>query len=162
MLDKNGKIFGKLSVVDLIALVLLLLAIAAVSYRFFSGNAILTANNQKINYTVKISGVRDFTYPFYKPGLKCFDRQTNKYIGTIVNVRPMEPFFEPVEESDGYMRNHEKPGVIVIYLDIEANGSEGDTAYYAEGTYEIKAGSEIFLNTKYVDVVCRVTDVWAE
>jgi len=163
-MDKNGKVFGKISILDILVLVIIIIAAIAVIYRFSSPGASFNANNTKIRYTLRIDNVRDFTYEYYlkEPDLVCRDKNTGKYIGRIVSVGPKEPFYEAVEDSDGVMRKYEKPGMMSATIEIEADGTVTDTAYYAEATFEIKAGSEIYLCTKYVEVISTVESVWAK
>jgi hypothetical protein len=160
-MDKNGRLFGKLSIIDLFIVVLLIAAIAAGAYKMFSSSTSVSAGEKKLSYTLKISGVRDFTYEYYEPGFLCFDKKTDEPVGEIIGVR-QEPYRERVVLLDGSVIYAEKPGVITIYLDIETDGTETDAAFFAGGTYELKAGSELNLRTKYVDVIGIIDNVFTK
>ncbi len=156
-MDKNGKLFGKISVVDIIAVLIIVGVVAGTIYKFVSPYTRIDTGQKTIAYTLKINGVRDFTYEYYtkEENIKCFDKKTGEFIGVIKGVR-QEPFYDTVMRTDGGIANAEMPGVIIVYLDIEVEGVETENAYFARGTYEIKAGSEVPLNTKYVDVITTV------
>ena len=159
-MDKNGKLFGKVSIVDLIVL-LLVLAIAAGSvWRFTSPAAALDQSDAVINYTIRIEGVRYFTLENYNlenypDGMRIYDRQAGQFIGRIRNVRHTN-FYESHPLFDGSVARVAVPDRITLYLDIVANGRVTPTAVYVEGTYEIAVGSLRYINTKYVQTSGRI------
>jgi disulfide oxidoreductase YuzD len=159
-MDKNGKLFGKLSIIDLFAVIILIGAVAVTCYKIYSPSTSVNAGEKKLTYTLKISGVRDFTYEYYDIGHRCFDKKTDEFVGEIVGIRE-EPYRERVVLLDGSVVYAEKPGVITVYLEIETAGTETDAAFFAGGTYELKAGSELNLRTKYVDVMGIIDNVYA-
>ena len=159
-MDKNGKLFGKISLVDILVVILIIGVIAGTVYKFTSPNTSVGSGEVLLTYTLKINGVRDFTYEYYKEGFECYDSKTGEYIGKIAGVR-QEPYRERVVLLDGTVDYFEKPNVIVIYVDIETKGTENAVAFFAQGTYELKAGSEIQLQTKYVEVIGVVDNVYA-
>ncbi|MDR2903010.1 MAG: DUF4330 domain-containing protein [Clostridiales bacterium] len=159
-MDNNGKLFGKVSIIDLFAVILLIAAIGAGAYKVLSPSTAVSAGEKQLAYTLKINGVRDFTYEYYEEGHFCFDKKTNEPVGEIVGVR-QEPYRERVVLLDGTVVYAEKPGVITIYVDIATKGTETDAAFFAGGTYELKAGSELNLRTKYVDVMGIIDSVSA-
>lgn len=157
MMDKNGKLFGKISIIDVFVLLIIIGIVIGTVYRFSSGNIFDSIAGKTLSYTVRIEGIRDFTYTFYEQGIgkPCSDKKTGQSIGTVKAVR-QEPFLDEGTLPDGTVVLAEKPSNIVVYVDIQANGSQTEEAYFANGTYEIKVGSEINLNTKYTDALGTV------
>jgi len=148
-MDKNGKIFGKISIVDLVVLLLVVVIAAGSVWRFTSPAAALDQSNETVNLTIRIDGVRDFTLSNYHRGLQVFDRQQSQYLGIITDIRHQQ-FYETVSLLDGTVTWRPMPGRLTIWLDIEAEGRVTPTSIFVEGTYEITAGSLIYINTKYV------------
>ena len=157
-MDKNGKLFGKVSIVDLIILLLVLVITAGSIWRFTSPSAALDQSDATINYTIRIEGVRDFTLEYYSVGLRVYDRQAGQFIGHISDVRHTD-FYELHPHFDGTLKWVAVPGRVTIFLDIVANGRVTPTAVYVEGTYEIAAGSMRYINTKYVQTSGRIYSV---
>ena len=148
-MDKNGKLFGKISIVDLVVIILILVVLAGTAWRFTSPNAALSQADAVVEYTIRIEGVRDFTLRHYHEGLRVYDRQAGQFIGRISGIRS-GPHYEPHPLLDGTVAWKAVPGQITIYIDVVANGRITPTAIYVEGTYEIAAGSLRYINTKYV------------
>ena len=151
LIDRRGKLFGKLSIIDLLVLVLLIGLVVAVGYRYTASGMTRTADS-RVRYVLMIEGVRDFTFEYYHIGLRCFDRRKYEYIGDIVNA-----WSEPLDVShtlmDGRVILAQHPNALRVFVEIEANARETAYAILVNGVYELKVGSEVFLNTKYIDVV---------
>ena len=157
-MDKNGKIFGKISIVDLVVLLLVLVVAFGAVYRFASPSAAVDATVDVVDFTIRIDGVRDFTTVNYHEGLRVYDRQANQFIGHISGIR-VEPQYQPIPLLDGSVVRASRPGHVTLYVDVVADGRHAPEAIFIEGTYEINAGSVIYINTKYVQVVGTVYSV---
>ena len=157
-MDKNGKIFGKISIVDLLVVILVITLGIGTFYRFTSSDTAVNLTNETIRYTVRIDGVRHFTIENYHEGLRVYNRMTNQFIGTIESVR-YEPHMPTAQMLDGTILRLPFPDHITIYIDVVANGRVTDTAIFAEGNNEINAGSLLQMNTKYVMVTGTIHSV---
>lgn len=155
---KNGKIFGKIGIIDIIAIIIIVGVVAGTIYKFSSPETSVSSGKATILYTLKIEGVRTFTFDFYHVGDPCFDRKTDENIGEIKAVRK-EPFLARTVKNDGTILMAERPDLITIYVDIETSGNETNAAYFSNGTYELKAGSEVPLITKWIEVNGFIDDV---
>ena len=150
-MDKNGKIAGKISIVDLLVLLMVIAVGLGAAYRFMAPNAQVDPGEATIEYTLRVAQTRDFTLEYYKVGLPVFERTTGLYMGTIVDVRS-EPRYAHQSAPDGTVVIAHQPGVIVIHIDILASGRETDNAIFVGGTQEINVGGLVGMRTKYVDV----------
>ncbi|MDR1703689.1 MAG: DUF4330 domain-containing protein [Clostridiales bacterium] len=154
VLDKKGRLFGRLNIIDCVA-VLLIIALAAAAVYRFTASGMTKNTNCRIRYTLVIRPVRDFTLDFYDKGLSVYDKAKQEYIGDVDGFR-----FEPYElsgvKNDGTFVMAARPEQSTVYLDIAADARETDTAFLLNGAYELKVGSEININTKYVDVTGTV------
>jgi len=157
-MDKNRKLFGRISIFDVIILLLVIVVGAGTFYKFRSEQTNVEGGQKPIVYTVRIPNVRWFTLDYYEVGQRCFATRTGEEIGRIVDVRS-EPFLMVQQDMRGNALLVEVPDKIMIEIDVETLGLETDRGYYASGTFELKAGSEILLTTKYVDVTAVVGHV---
>ena len=158
-IDNNGKILGKISVLDLLVVLLILVVAAGTVYRFTSGATTrFGAGSATIDYTIRISDVREFTVDYYEAGMRVYDRMTNQFIGRITDFE-VYPHYAVRHLFDGTLAEIPAPGRVDIYLHIRANGRITDTAIYVEGNYEITTGSLVTINTKYVEVGGRIYEI---
>lgn len=161
MIDDKGRLFGKLSIIDIFVVVLILGVIAGTAYKLKGPVATVNRGDKTIYYTVKISDVRSFTTDYYEEGMRVCDSKSGAYIGKIDAIR-VEPYMDTVIMNDGTLKLAEKPGKVEIYLDLSAEGVETDQSFLVGGTYEVKAGTGAYLSTKKVEVQGSVEKVWAE
>ena len=157
-MDKNGKLFGKISIIDLIVALLIILVAVGTVYRFASPNTAVDRGDARIYFTLRIDGVRDFTAVNYQEGLRVYDRHAGQFIGNINSVRT-EPNYQLVALTDGSLIRTIRPGHATIYIEIAANGRLAPNAIYVEGTNEITTGSVMQIATKYVQVLSVVEDI---
>jgi len=154
-MDKSGKLFGKISIIDLFVILILLAIIGGTIYRFASPATAVAQGDVVINFTARIDGVRDFTLEYYQIGLPVFDRMANQQIGRIVGVR-YEPQYAFGIAADGRAVHAPRPGIMVVFVDIETDGRETEQAIFAAGTYELRVGSIVHFATRYVEVQATV------
>ena len=157
-MDQNKKLFKKLSIFDIIVALLIVVVGAGTAYKFRSEQTNVEGGQKMLEYTVRVSNVRDFTLPYYQVGQRCFDSRTGEEIGKIIAVRS-EPFTDIFQDNRGNAVLLEIPEKLRIEVDIETLGLETDRGYYAGGTYELKAGSEVHLSAKYIHVVSIVDSI---
>jgi len=158
-LDKNGKLFGKISIVDLVVILIILVVAAGGVYRFTAPGAAVSRGDATVDFTIRIEGPRAFTLENYAPGLRVYDNRANQFIGHVVGFR-YEPHTISRTLNDGRVIFAEWPDHVTIYLDVQAQGRYTDTGIYVEGTYEITANSVIMIRTRYVEVEGRIDSVW--
>jgi hypothetical protein len=156
---KDGKLFGKINLIDLLVILLIIGVVAGTVYRFSSPEATVSPNKQ-IDYLLKIEGVRPFTEKFYEVGLDCYDNKTGTFIGEIAGVR-VEPYESLGLNSDGTMTRVAHPTYVTIYVSVWVNGRETNNSLYANESFTVKAGGKIDLATKYVSVAATVDSVKA-
>lgn len=156
LVDEKGRIFGKISLIDIFALFFALLMVFAVYLRFFSNEttSIGTANDT-FSYTVKVEGVRQWTVDGFHVGDKMWDTDHDTYIGTITSVRA-EPSMWEFELADGTYKVAEREGRYDVYITVDAEGLISNGRYYASRTYEVGANSGIYFYTKYCSVAATV------
>jgi hypothetical protein len=154
VLDNKGRLFGRLNIIDCLAVILVVALAAAAVYRF-TASGMTKDTNCRVRYTLVIRPVRDFTLEFYDKGLPCYDKAKQEYIGDVDGFR-FERYQLSGVMNDGTYKMADRPEQSTVYLDIVADARETDTAFLLNGAYELKVGSEININTKYVDVTGTV------
>lgn len=156
---KDGKLFGKINIIDFGIVVLILALIIAGSVKFKTFDEQIDAGSlNTITYTFYVNNVRDYTAKALMSGDKVFDSATNVYIGTIKNVEVTSAKVEK-ELLDGKTILAENPYKIDILLTIETPGTVTNTGYFANKSIELKVGSEKTIDTKYATTVGRIRSI---
>ena len=158
IINQDGKVFGKLNIIDLFVVLLILLVTLGTIYKFKSRVAIISGGEKKISYQVVVKDIKSSSAKFYKKGLKVLDSKTNTDLGVIKNVHA-EDYSDFITDINGIIHKSKKPDKIQVFLDIDANGIETEQAYLVGGTYELKAGADIYIATKYADVIGTINKV---
>jgi hypothetical protein len=155
--EKKNRI-KKINIIDLFFCVLITMIILGTVYKFGSKIINISANSEIINYELKIRDIRSSSAKFYREGSEIFDSRTNICLGKIKKII-VNDFYDYVTDINGEIKKSKKPGRIEVVLEIESKGTETDKAYFINGTYELKTNTEIFINTKYTDMIAFVEKI---
>lgn len=159
MTDKNGRIFGKINIIDLLVIIVI---IAAACITVFKFTATSGKGNTKVNtafsYTLKVTDVRDFTAKQFAEGDNLYDDETGKFIGKVTAVKT-EQSKEYALKSDGTYNYTERPGRFDVYVTVSTNGTVKDTGYFAEGIRQIAPHSTIVLSSQKLKTNATVENI---
>ena len=160
IINKEGKLFGKVSIIDILVLIGIIVVIIGLAMRFGpAGRAVLTSS-EKIQYTLRVEGVRFFTVDALERGGPVSDATTKEEMGTVVDVTAV-PARGEVMMADGTVARLEIPEEYDVYITVEVDGKSNDTGFYTQGNKFLAAGSTYTINTKYAVCSCVVEDIRA-
>lgn len=149
IIDENGRLFGKVSILDLFVLLIALVLAFAVYSRFFTKEATATAaTNDTFTYQIFVTGVRQQTVDALRAGDTVYENDDNTLIGTITDVEVGEVSQEYALSDGSYVLASSENRYQVI-LTVEASGLVSGGRYYASRTYELGAGAPLTFYTKY-------------
>ena len=153
MIDKKGKLFGKINIVDLL-FVLLLVAVACVTvYKFgFSTHKNINQTDTKIQYVLKVPGVRGFTADSINVGDEIYDDESDKCIGVVEEVEKKQAM-DHIAKQDGTIVYTEKPERYDVYVTVESDARIINGGYFANGAKEIGVFSDIIIYSQ--DFTCQ-------
>ena len=144
MINKDGKLFGKISIIDILALVVVAVLALGIYSRFFVGNKKVETASSHIEYTLKVAGVREGTVNALKDFKgPMYDNTTKEYLGDIVDVTSSE-CISSVELSNGTIK------------ESKINGS----GYYTATNQVIAAGGTLVFNSKAAATSGTILDVY--
>lgn len=157
ILDKNGNIGGKISIVDAAAVLLVIAVIAGICVRYGSKLTTAIESSERFEYVVKVQNVRSYTADALKKGGNLTDKNSQKVLGEIKDVR-VEDAYESKETADGRIVEAKLPEKVTCYVTIEALGKESDDVYIMEDSTELSVGKTVDLYTQY----CKTSGVIKE
>lgn len=148
-MDKNGKIAGKVSIVDILVILLIVVVIAGIGARYGSGITSAVKTEKQFEYVLKVENVREYTVDALKRMGKVTDKKSEMDLGEIVDVQVENATMQSTTAS-GEIKNSEMPGRYSCIVTIRSAGKESDDNYILDDSTELSVGRNIDLYTKYV------------
>ena len=145
LMDKNGKIGGRVSIIDIFAVIIIVIAVIGITFRFVSAPSKSARQRVKLSYVVEINGVRDFT------NQKCL-------IGEITDVSSKKQIMEQFD-SKGNVVYAEVPNKYSVEVTILSDAKESDSGYFVGNDTVLSVGSDISIATKYVNSSGKVKKI---
>lgn len=161
IIDEHGRVFGKVSVIDFLV-VLIVLVIGAALYVKFNVLEVtsVTAKTDTITYTVNIYGARSFTVDGIKIGDTIYDKNSSggNTVGTITDIKVTDAK-KAAATLDGTIVMGNFVGCYDISLTIKANGTISDGRYLVNKTYEVNTNSVRTLYTKFCTFEATISGI---
>ncbi len=150
--DRKGKLFGKVSIVDAVVVLVLVIALAWFLYARYGRNlpAEMAAREQPVVYTIVVTTIRPTTADALEKGGRVFEFKTGAEIGTITGVTT-----EPAEVwtiiEEGQWLRRKADDRVDAYVTVEATARVGDHTITVNGV-EVRVGTSIGITTKWAQV----------
>lgn len=158
IIDKNGKLFGKLNIIDLAVILVIIAAAAGICVRFVSKAADNVRSKTDFTYVVEIEGVRLCTVEALERKGLVTDTKTKNVIGEITDVE-YQPMKTQSMKSDGTTVFAEVPDRYTALVTVKSEGSESDKGYFVGENIELSVGTTMTMATKYVNSSGKVKSI---
>ncbi|UOO38588.1 DUF4330 domain-containing protein [Oscillospiraceae bacterium CM] len=158
IIDENGRLFGKVSIIDFFVLLIVLVIVAALVVKFNLLDVTRQGADLKpVTYTVAVNGVRQYSVDSLKPGDVLFDKGNGgNAVGTITAV-DYKPAVTASEKIDGSLVNGSYEGYFDVILTIKTDGIVTDGRTFSGKTYELNVNSNRNFYTKYTSFEATIT-----
>lgn len=149
-LDDKGRIFGKISVIDLAIILVVVIAGGWFGYARYGRNLEqdVKSRERPVEFTVVVRAVLPTTVDAMKKGGQLFEFKTGVSVGTIKDVKS-QPADIWVVNEDGLMLREKTTDRYDAYITVTATAREGDNVVTVDGV-EVRVGSTIGLQSKWV------------
>ena len=162
MTDEQGRILGKVSIVDIFAVLAVILIAVSIYMRL--GNAgtktITAAYSSDYQYTLVAESVSSHTAKALEKsvGDDLFTKNGEK-IGTIEKIDLVTPSLLPAKRKNGDVITIPHPEKSDVRMIINCHATQAHAGILAEGSYIISNGANIDFETKYTFAAGRVNNV---
>lgn len=157
-MDKNGKIGGKLNIIDLAAILLVIVFAAGIGVRYGSRITASVKSHETFRYVMKVSSVREYTADALQKKGNLTDKKSTKVLGHVTDVK-VEPTKDMVTTADGKIVEADVPERYTCYITIEADGKESEEGYILDDSTELSVGRYIDLYTQYCSTSGEIMEV---
>ena len=161
LIDKNGKLFGKISIIDLLVILAFLVAFAGFGIRFLGPASESVTNRTSLTYVVKIEDIREYTVNAIKKMGVVTDNKSKSKIGEIIEVREM-PRVEQELNDSGKRINVIVPEKYDVEVTIKTDAKENAKSYIAGENIVLSVGTTVNMATKYANTSGRIIDIEVE
>ena len=159
--DNRGKIMGKVSIVDLAAILLVIACVVAVGIKLGKKQEV-TGGNIDITYTVRIQNIRDMSVNAIKQNFKgIIDAENKKTIGDISDIHTF-PARVLVQTENGEYKLTEYDNRYDALITLVSKGTETNDGYFTDSGRQIMVGDTIGFNNGYAQFFAEVISVKAE
>jgi len=159
LLDEKGRLFGKISIVDIGVLLLIAVLIGGVYYKFFMVDKDQNAAKfDTIEYKVLVEEVRQQSVDAIEIGADIYDVKTNSPMGRITDIEVL-PATDQLTKADGTMVIAEKPERFNVLITIRVPGIETKYGFRANGRLDINRESQQVMDTRMIEMVAKIVDV---
>ena len=144
MIDKKGRIFGFINIIDL-AVLLIIVAIIVVGINRMDGPQISATETKKGIVTYEISDIRDLTVDRIHVGDPIYHYDKSTYIGEIIEV-DVEDYYDVIE-GQGEWINAPVPDKYRATVTVKADIEENDQ-FFTVGAEQTRVGIQYRLKNK--------------
>ena len=157
-MDKNGKIGGKVNILDIFLVLAVLIAAIGISMRFISTPSKNAKETIKVSFVVEIEGVRKYSIDALSKKGTVIDIKRKYKVGEIKDFS-----YKPQEiqalDATGKIVNVEVPERYTAKVTIEADCKESESGYYIGDDLELLVGSNAEIATKYANCTGKVVSI---
>ncbi len=155
ILDRHGRLFGLINIIDLLLVVIIAAGIFAVAqHRLVWGEQARVHERQPIEVVFVVEAVREPTLRVIHPGNEVVDSRTNTYLGTVTHVEA-EPATIVYHENDGRIHETTSPSRVDIWVTVRGPAAVSSNLIQL-GQTEIRIGVQVPLKTNIYAVSSRV------
>lgn len=156
-IDQKGKLFGKISIIDLLVIIIILAGLCG-SYAAFQkvkGGKVLTENKallkqdstlDMLEVRMRLEEVRSMTRDSVHIGDEVYAKDTNKYLGEITDVE-VEPAKRVITGFSGDTAEAEVPERMDVILVVQIPGKRTEGGYFTGNNIHLVYDSAFEIKT---------------
>ncbi len=170
ILDKKGKLFGKVSIIDLFVLLVLVIGVIGVfstksmldqeKVLSQSGNMFIQSSREadKLEIAFEVKEVRGFTRDAIIVGDDVFVASNDRFLGVVSRVESV-PSKRTVVTTLGKVYTAEVPERYDVTIYVETSGKKKDEGYFTDSNIKLIIGGEMEVKTSTVQTTPRVKTI---
>jgi hypothetical protein len=151
ILDSRGKLFGKVSIIDLLVIIVVVGLAAGVFYKFSKSDTASVFNKpDTIESVIFIEEAPEYTAAALKTGDLVKEVVQNSVFGAVTSVKVNDSISYAVNDQGVWVQSP-KPGYISLEINLKGEGiygsngiTFGSSAFFVGKFYEIKVGNAAF------------------
>ena len=159
IMDENGRIGGKISIVDIIVILLCILVVCAIFVKYNNDDTrAANVDSKTITYTVKIRGLREGTVNAMKKGDELRENLDDNVMGKIEDIK-VEPATLKMNLNNGTWIDAPLENRYDVELTLKTKADLSGGHIYVNRVHELNVNASITLLSKYVQFTGLITGI---
>ena len=168
MLDNRGRLFGKISIVDILVVVILIAAVLGgfSAYQKISNKTVLTENKGLMQNTaldmlevnMRLDEVRQMTYDAISIDDEVFSKDTGKLLGTVKAIT-QEPATRVIYDLKGKAQEVTVPDRMDVILTVHIPGNRLENGYYTADNIHLVYDSALEIKTPTIQTTPKIETI---
>ena len=160
IIDRNGRLFGKISVIDVLVIAVVLVMAAALFFKSNQTHTGTSVTSETITYQMVANGVRTYVADAVQVGDLMYDqdRSSGGTLGKIVDIQVL-PGTKLGEMNDGTAGMVPVEDGVDLLLTIEGSGIVSEGRYLLNRVYDLGVNSSRNYYTPYAQFTGTITAI---
>lgn len=160
LIDKNGRLFGKISVIDVVVVLLVVILAVALRYKAQLPQTSTGTVDPKITFTLWVRNQRPEILDAIHIGDGLYDpeRSTGGSLGQITDIQVSEGTLQS-DLKDGTIAQLPCDDRVDLMITLEGSGLVDNGRFILNRVYELGVNASRTLNTKYASFVATVVEI---
>ena len=156
IIDEKGKLFGKISIIDVLIILIILAAAAILTVKFtgIGSEQILTTHK---TYVAEVEQIKNTTVPYIREGEKLYDNE-GAYMGTVKKVEVL-PGEVVKTKSNGEYAVAVNPERANVRITIEGEGKENESGFFLDGKVSLLLGTTRYFKASDVNFTAEIIEI---
>lgn len=165
IIDRDGRLFGKISVIDLLVIaVVALIAVAVYVKNNATPTGSGTVKEQPIVFQIRTVELEDYISDAIRVGDKVYDANYSSGSGSIGEITQVEVLNDPGVQlcrdiPDGMLYEIEAEGTVDLLITVKGSGVSGGRSYTINRVYELGVNSSRTYRTNRANFIGVVADI---
>ena len=162
ILDKNGRLFGKISIIDVVVILVVIVLAAALTFKRNQTHTGTVITNTPITFQLRVSGERTYVTDAIQVGdyLYDLDNRSNGPLGEITEVEVLPgPGLKQAAMNDGTDEMIPAEDSTNVLLTVRGEGIISDNRYLLNRVYNLGVNTTRNYYTAYAQFIGTVTTI---
>ena len=164
IIDRNGRLFGKISVIDLLVIAVVAVLAAALSFKSNQSHTGVTVTEQPIVFQIRARAVDDYLAQAIQVGDGVYDKDYSsggRAIGRITDIQvERDPGRKMNDEmNDGTAALLDYEDTVDLLITVEGSGVSDGRSYTINRVYEVGVNASRTYRTNRATFVGSVVDI---
>ena len=145
VIDQNGRLFGKISVIDLLVVAVVIVLAAALHFKSGQTHTGITVTEQPITFQLRVRGVRSYVADAIRVGDGLYDQNYSsggRALGEITDIQvERDPGTTMAYLNDGTVALIDTDDTVDLLITVEGQGLLNGKSYSVNRVYDLAVNS---------------------